>query len=215
MIKAALFDLDGVVLDTERQYTKFWGGQMRRYHPEIPGLEHKIKGMTLHQIFDAYFFDQPERREAITRALDDFERAMTFSYIPGFEAFVAQLKNLDIRTALVTSSNLSKMKSVYKKLPELPRHFDRILTSEDFARSKPHPDCYLRAAAAFGAEPGDCVGFEDSLNGLRAVRAAGLYAVALTTTNGRDVVRPLSDRVVDDFTQLDANELSRAASRQP
>lgn len=215
MIKAALFDLDGVVLDTERQYTKFWGGQMRRYHPEIPGLEHKIKGMTLHQIFDAYFFGQPGRREAITRALDDFERAMTFSYIPGFEAFVAQLKSLGICTALVTSSNLSKMKSVYTKLPELPRHFDRILTSEDFARSKPHPDCYLRAAAAFGAEPGDCVGFEDSVNGLRAVRAAGLYAVALTTTNGRDVVRPLSDRVVDDFTQLNVNELLHAACRQP
>lgn len=215
MIKAALFDLDGVVLDTERQYTKFWGGQMRRYHPEIPGLEHKIKGMTLDQVFDAYFYGQPERREAITHALDDFERTMTFSYIPGFEAFVAQLKNLDIRTAVVTSSNLSKMKSVYKKLPELPHHFDRILTSEDFARSKPHPDCYLRAAATFGAEPSACVGFEDSVNGLKAVRAAGMYAVALTTTNGRDVVQPLSDRVVDDFTQLNVNELLHAACCQP
>ena len=50
--KAALFDLDGVVIDTESQYSVFWGSQCRLYHPEIPGLENKIKGQTLTQIFD-------------------------------------------------------------------------------------------------------------------------------------------------------------------
>ena len=53
--KAALFDLDGVVFDTEPQYSVFWGGICRQYHPEHPGLEHEIKGQTLTQIYDRWF----------------------------------------------------------------------------------------------------------------------------------------------------------------
>ena len=54
-IKAALFDLDGVVFDTEPQYTVFWGAQCREFHPEHHGLEYEIKGQTLDQIYDAWF----------------------------------------------------------------------------------------------------------------------------------------------------------------
>lgn len=54
-IKAALFDLDGVVFDTEPQYTVFWGTICKEYHPEEVGLEHRIKGQTLTQIFDTLF----------------------------------------------------------------------------------------------------------------------------------------------------------------
>ena len=53
--KAALFDLDGVVFDTEPQYSVFWGMICRQYHPEHPGLEHEIKGSTLVQIYDRWF----------------------------------------------------------------------------------------------------------------------------------------------------------------
>ena len=52
MLKAALFDLDGVVFDTEPQYTEFWGEQCREFRPDISGLEHIIKGQTLIQIYD-------------------------------------------------------------------------------------------------------------------------------------------------------------------
>lgn len=208
MIKAALFDLDGVVLDTESQYTRFWGSQFRKYYPAQPGLEQRIKGMTLTQIYDAHFADRPDLQRAITAELDDFEQHMAYNYIPGFEAFVTALRRRGIKTAVVTSSNRPKMESVYRSRPELPAYFDRILTSEDFSRSKPDPDCYLRGAAAFGVEPAECVGFEDSVNGLRAVRAAGLYSVGLATTNSREVVAALADEVIDDFVgyQLDMPE---------
>lgn len=55
MIKAALFDLDGVVFETESQYSIFWGMIGREYHPEIPDFEYRIKGQTLVQIYDKYF----------------------------------------------------------------------------------------------------------------------------------------------------------------
>ena len=77
-LKAALFDLDGVVFDTEPQYTIFWGSVCRQYHPEHPGLEQEIKGSTLTQIYERWFSGSLETaREDVTRRLNDYERFVT------------------------------------------------------------------------------------------------------------------------------------------
>ena len=165
-MKAALFDLDGVVFDTEPQYSVFWGSQCREFHPERPGLENEIKGSTLVQIYDAWFSGPlAEKQPLITERLNAYEAQMDYIYVPGFEAFVASLRQEGVKTAVVTSSNQPKMEAVYRSHPEFRGLFDAILTSEDFERSKPHPDCYLKAAERFGIEPKDCVVFEDSFNG--------------------------------------------------
>jgi HAD superfamily hydrolase (TIGR01509 family) len=201
-IKAALFDLDGVVLDTESQYSEFYGSIGREFHPEVPDFAWRIKGMTLSQIYDAWFCGQPELQAEITRRLYAFEANMKYEYIKGFEAFMQALKEKGIKTAIVTSSNDEKMQSVYQARPELKTLFDRILTSKDYAASKPAPDCYLRAAELFGVEPTECVVFEDSINGLKSGRASGAFVVGLTTTNPREKVEPLSDLTVADFTEI-------------
>lgn len=209
-LKAALFDLDGVVFETESQYTVFWGEQCRKYHPEHPGLEYEIKGSTLTQIYDRWFSGELEpERELITARLNDFERNMHYDYICGFEAFIASLHANGVKTAVVTSSNVPKMESVYRKRPEFKSLFDAILTSEDFAESKPSPDCYLRAAARFGAAPQECVVFEDSLNGLRSGRSAKMFVVGLTTTNSKETIESLSDCQIDDYKHIDFNTLKR------
>jgi HAD superfamily hydrolase (TIGR01509 family) len=202
-MKAALFDLDGVVFNTEPQYSVFWGAQCREYHPEIPGLEHKIKGQTLVQIYDAWFSGPLKDQQAvITARLDEFERQMSYDYIEGFEDYIRSLRQQGVKTAVVTSSNQPKMEAVYAKRPEFKTLFDAILTSEDFDRSKPDPDCYLKAAQRFGVEPKDCVVFEDSFNGLKSGRAAGMYVVGLATTNEAEAIEPLCDRVIKDFREL-------------
>lgn len=201
-IKACLFDLDGVVFNTEPLYSIFWHEQGQLYHPEIEGLEKLIKGQTLVEIFDRYFSDVPEKQEKIKQRLDKYEQQMEYRYIPGFGAFLGELVKRGIKTAIVTSSNLAKMQSVYEKHPELPAMFDAILTSEDFDESKPSPDCYLKAAARFGVKPSECIVFEDSFNGLKSGRASGAKVVALATTNPSESLAPLSDIVVDNFVEL-------------
>lgn len=207
LLRAALFDLDGVVFDTESQYTAFWGEQCRLYHPDKPGLEHKIKGQTLVQIFDNYFSDMKDEQPEIVRRLDEFERNMKFEYVDGFVDFVSDLRRNGVKTAVVTSSNLAKMASVYEARPEFRSFFDVILTSEDFERSKPAPDCYVKGAAVFGAGHDECVVFEDSFNGLKAGRAAQMTVVGLATTNPADAIRPYADFVIQDFRSLDYNRL--------
>lgn len=199
-MKAALFDLDGVVFDTEPQYTEFWGSQCRLYHPEHPGLEFEIKGSTLTQIYDRWFSGPlAAEQPAITRRLDAFEAQMTFEYMDGFEALIADLHAHGVKTAVVTSSNVPKMESVYRAQPAFKQLFDAILTSEDFEYSKPHPDCYLKAAARFGVAPEECVVFEDSFNGLKSGRAAGMKVVGVASTNTVEAIESFSDIQIKDY----------------
>ena len=193
----ALFDLDGVILDTEGSYTAFWDDYGSRHFSEKDfGL--KIKGQTLVKILDDYFPEENERK-AITDAINDFERKMSYPFVPGVENYIKSLKSNEIRTAVVTSSNILKMENVYRCHPGFREMFDMILTSEDFSESKPSPYCYLKAMRLFGAGPEDCVVFEDSLAGLQAARASGAFVTALTTTNPEEVVRNYADLVIRDF----------------
>ena len=199
IFKAALFDLDGVVFDTEPQYSVFWGATCRRYHPEIPGLENMIKGQTLVQIFDRFFEGMDEAKKEIKRGLDEFEANMSYDFISGFRPFVDSLHENGVRTAVVTSSNDAKMQCVYRAWPDFSTLFDAILTSEDFSESKPSPDCYLKAAARLGAKVEECIVFEDSFNGLKSGRAAHMAVVGLATTNPAEAISPLCDMVIDDY----------------
>ena len=209
--KAALFDLDGVVVDTESQYSVFWGSQCRLYHPEIPGLENKIKGQTLTQIYDGWFSGEiASEQPLITRRLNEFEAQMDFDYIAGFEDFITTLRNKGFKTAVVTSSNKIKMNAVYRKHPEFHSLFDAILTSEDFSASKPDPDCYLKAAERFHLSPEECIVFEDSFNGLKSGRAAGMFVVGLATTNSAEQIAPFSDVVISDYVGLDFEKVEHA-----
>ena len=210
IFKAALFDLDGVVFDTEPQYTVFWGGICREYHPEHPGLEHEIKGQTLTQIYDRWFAGPLLAEQAsITNRLNDYERQMNYDYISGFEDLISMLHSHQVKTAVVTSSNIPKMESVYRHQPGFMSLFDAILTSEDFERSKPDPDCYLKAAQRLGAESDECIVFEDSFNGLRAGRAAGMAVVGIATTNGADAIQPFSDLQLKDYEGLTFERLEQ------
>lgn len=213
-MKGALFDLDGVIVDTESQYSVFWGEQMRLYFPHQEGLEDLIKGQTLVQIYDRLFHGMEQVQQEITRKLDEFERNMSYDYVKGFESFILDLRKHGVKTAVITSSNLPKMENVYRKHPEFVSYFDRILTSEDFSKSKPDPDCYLKGAKSLDALPCDCVGFEDSFNGLKAVQASGMKVVGLYTTNSREDILPYCDKVLPHFEGVGYMDMLRLFDNQ-
>lgn len=199
-IKACLFDLDGVLFDTEPQYTIYWGSESRRYHPEIPDLEHIMKGQTLGTILSQYFGDVANEHEELVARLDAYEQQMSYDYVAGAQEFVKLLKASGIKTAVVTSSNDKKMAAVYRQHPDFCQLFDTILTADDIHEGKPSPECYLTAAKRLNVEPCQCIVFEDSINGLKSGQSANMFVVGLTTTNPEDKISPLSDIVIQDFT---------------
>lgn len=199
--KAALFDLDGTLFDTEGQYTILWGRLARKYRPDIPRLEYIIKGTTLKQIFERYFPD-PEVQAAIKVDLDDYERQMRYEWVAGALDFLSDLKSHGVKCAVVTSSNQEKMRSVALQWPAFNEMFDRVLTSEDFTASKPHPDCYLLGAKVFGCTTDECVVFEDAFTGLQAGMSAGIYTIGLATGNSPEQIKDKCNHVLNDFVGL-------------
>lgn len=197
---AALFDFDGVVMDTETQYTVYWDEVGRQYHPELPHFGALIKGQTLTQIYDKYFSGMTEEQSKITAGLNRFEREMIFEYIDGVVDFMKDLHAHGVKMAIVTSSNELKMANVYAAHPELKEGLvDRILTAEMFTRSKPAPDCFLLGAEVFGTVPQNCVVFEDSFHGLEAGNAAGMTVVGLSTTNTAEAIKDKCKLSIPDF----------------
>ena len=186
---AALFDFDGVIMDTETQYTVFWDEQGRKYLNE-QDFGRRIKGQTLTQIYDKYFSDQLEAQQEITAGLNVFEKSMSYEYISGVEAFIANLRNHGVKIAVVTSSN------------EFKGMVDRILTGEMFARSKPAPDCFLLGMEIFGATPENSYVFEDSFHGLQAGMTSGATVIGLATTNTREAITGKAHYIIDDFSEM-------------
>ena len=204
----ALFDFDGVLMDTEAQYTRFWDETGRKF-VDMDGCGSMIKGQTLVQIFGKYFADRTEEElRAVEEAINEYERNMTYEFIPGARGFLNELRQAGIPTAIVTSSNNQKMSQVYKAHPDLHTLVDAILTSEHFSKSKPDPECFLKGMEMLGGTPESTVVFEDSIHGITAGRDAGAYVTGLATTNKREVIEPLCDMVIDNFSDFSLKELT-------
>lgn len=202
---AALFDLDGVLIDSEGIYTDFWKEQGPKYGVADPQFAHNIKGITLRQILDKFFPQEMHAR--MQRDIVEFENNMKFSLFPGVMDFLRELRAASIPMAIVTSSGEKKMKSLFSQLPEFASCFSAVITDADVERSKPDPQGYLLAAKALGADPADCYVFEDSYNGLLAARRSGGKVVALATTNPADTLADKADLVIDGFEGLTLDQL--------
>lgn len=193
--KAALFDLDGVLIDSETLYTQFWARVGETHHLPSPTFALDIKGTTLVDILTTYFAE-PEVRRDVDRMLHEFENEIVYPIFDGALEFVDSLRKKGMKTVIVTSSDNKKMDFLFAQHPDFASHFDAIVTAADVSRSKPDPEPYLIGAAKAGVKPQECIVFEDSFQGLEAGRRAGAYVVALATTNPADKLEGHADRIV-------------------
>lgn len=192
--KAALFDLDGVLIDSETLYTGFWEKVGKTHHLPSPTFALDIKGTTLNDILTTYFA-APEIRADVDRMLHEFENEIVYPVFPGALEFVDRLRSKGMKTVIVTSSDDKKMEFLFGQHPDFSSHFDAIVTASDVSRSKPDPEPYLVGAAKAGCSPNECVVFEDSFQGLEAGRRAGAYVVGLSTTNPAASLEGKADRI--------------------
>ena len=199
---ATLFDFDGVVVDTEPQYSLFWDEKGEKYHPEIPEFGHHIKGQTLTQIYSQYFLHPEGLQSEITRELLDFETRMSFEFIPGVVDFMKELRRKGVKIAIVTSSNDQKMANAHRALPELKSMVDAIITADKVTHSKPHPECFLLGAETLQMPIDRCIVFEDSFHGLESGNRAGMKVIGLATTNPASSIADKASLVIPDFVDF-------------
>ena len=186
-----LFDLDGVLLDSEGQYSIFWDKMEKTFPTGVPDFASYIKGFHLTRIL-GYFADDEIRNQVLTELLE-FERNMKYEFFPGALTFVKMLRDAGIPMAIVTSSDRKKMQALYSQYPEFPSLFDQIITGDMVTKAKPDPECFLLGAQRIGVDIKNCIVFEDSRNGLIAARESGASVIGITTTLKPEDVIPLCD----------------------
>ena len=199
-----LFDLDGVLLDSEGKYSIFWGQIDQEYPTGVENFASYIKGFHLSRILN--YFDSDEVRQQILDKLSAFERETKYEFFPGALDYVKRLRDAGIPMAIVTSSDRKKMQSLYSQYPEFPTLFNHIITGDMVTKAKPDPDCFLMGAKMLGLDIKDCIVLEDSRNGLIAGRSSGARVIGVATTLSTEAVSQLSDMTVDAVRQLSVEQ---------
>ena len=200
-----LFDLDGVLIDSEDIYTKFWEEIEQIYPTGVENFALVIKGNALFKILDNYF--PKELHQDIIDRVHEFELNITYPIYNGVIDFLKLLKEQGIPTAIVTSSDNVKMNALYEAYPYFRQYFDAVITGSDVTESKPHPQGYLMAAERIGCDPGDCYVFEDSLQGLEAGMNAGAIVIGLTTNNSAEVLKNKAHALIDSFVGFSIDKM--------
>ena len=198
-LKTALFDFDGVVVDTEPIYDLFWNDAAKRYGLGIDNFADIIKGTTLPYILEKYFSGYTEEfRQMVTKESTEYEKTMPLPPMPGSIEFIRMLKEHGVQIGLVTSSDNAKVKRAFGLL-HLDNLFDTLVTADRITQGKPDPMCYLLAAEELGVQPSACIVFEDSFSGIQSGCQAGMRVIGVATTHPAEKIRAAVYAVISDF----------------
>lgn len=201
-----LFDLDGVLIDSESEYSKIWNKINQEYPSGTENLEQVIKGCTLDKILSDHYPEETVRRAVFNR-LHELESMMNYEYLPGANEFLTELKNRDLPVALVTSSDETKMNHLKDQIPGIFDFFNFIVTADLVTESKPSPQGYHLAAGKINCDPKNCVVFEDSLQGVMAGHNSGSYVVGVYGTLPAETLSPYADEIIGSLSEINLDKL--------
>lgn len=184
-IKGILFDMDGLVLDTEVLYTRFWqeaawalGYPMTR--EQALGMRSLSRNLASEKL-NLYFgknVDYEGMRQKRIELMSAYIEKEGVQPKPGIKELLAYLKEKGIKTAIATSSPLDRTEQ-YLRTVELEHAFDKLISGYMVKKGKPEPDIYLLAAKELGLPPGHCLALEDSPSGLISASRAGCLPVMI------------------------------------
>lgn len=210
-IKAVLFDMDGVLIDSEAIILeaaiiglKDFGVNAvpEDFTPFVGAGETKYLGGPAEKYGVPFV---PEMKTVVYAIYADLLKEHPDAVYDGVFDTVNYVKS-KFRAAVCSAADLTKVEHNLKAIGVTPDFFNALVTGSDVTRQKPFPDIFLKGAELLGVEPSECVVIEDSLNGIRAAQAAGAVSVAVTTSFSREVLEKevAPDYIIDDIMQFPA-----------
>jgi len=203
-MRAVVFDMDGLMFNTEDVYTEVGIRVLRRRGCEFSDeLKHKIMGMRPQPAFETMIRDcnlTDAWEELLVESNRQFLEVMPgmIAPMPGLLELLDALESANIPKAIGTSSSRELVVECLGAF-DLARRFQFVLTAEDIVNGKPHPEIYLTAAARLGVPAAEMMVLEDSRNGCLAAVAAGAFAVAVPGEHSRQQDFSEAALVVDDL----------------
>ncbi|WP_350326603.1 hexitol phosphatase HxpB [Pectobacterium aroidearum] len=214
-IRAAIFDMDGLLIDSEPLWDKAELEVIASLGVDI-SLRHTMKdtlGLRIDMVVELWYqyspWTTPSRDEVVRRIID---RAIELvaeqrPLLPGVEHALQLCREHNLKIGLASASPLHIQQQVMRMF-NLDHYFDVLMSAEALPYSKPHPEVYLNAANALGVSPTQCVTLEDSVNGMIATKAARMRSIVIPQAEFRADARwALADYKLDSLNQLTAEHL--------
>lgn len=213
-MKAFIFDFDGVIVDSEIYWDRH---TLSVYREMIPSFnredDKKLKGRSIHDIYPMLVQDygmalsKEEYMEHI-RALTDKIYGEECALLPGLKELVARLHAGNVPTGIASSSQRDWIASTLKRL-EYEDMFTPVVTAADVGVGKPNPAVYLEAARQMQAVPAECIAIEDSFNGVKAAKDAGMICIGVHHEEGYPQDLSQADIEINSLTEIDDKMLER------
>ncbi len=218
MLEAVIFDMDGVIVDSEPLHYAAESRIFALLGVEVPDAErHSFIGMAGAGMWKAV--RESRGMEMTVEELREFDRKVRLEFFAGVERIdpvagalelLAGLNRRGTKTALASSSSPELIELVLKRLG-VRGLFDAVVSGDTVPRGKPAPDIYLRAAELLNARPANCIAIEDSRNGVMSAKGAGMRCVAYRNLNSPGQDLDAADMIIDDFRLLREEDLRALA----
>lgn len=208
----AIFDWDGVVIDSSAQHERSWELLAAEIGKALPPGHFKRGFGKKNQLIIPEILawsDDPEEIERLGDRKEELYRELVgqggMTVLPGARELLAMLKSSGIPRAVGSSTSRTNLESIFATTG-LGEFFDVVVCGDDVINGKPAPDVFLKAAELLGIPPQRCIVFEDALFGIEAARRAGMKVVGVATTNPLEVLHD-ADRAVDSLEEIRIEEL--------
>lgn len=208
MKKAVLFDLDGVLIETEKETFRFYQDYFKDKGIIIKDEDFKFKAGRKSVDFFSAILSPEQLQQFNTKEITDLKRELFntnldkyVKKVPGGKELLQTLKETGIPMALGSQNESRMINSVLEWLDVRP-YFECVLSLDDITKKKPDPEIYLLAASKMSAKPEDCLVIEDSRDGIAAAKNAGMYCVALWHDYMPDDNYKNADAVIKELGEL-------------